>query len=55
MKFIVKYCGEWSQMTPWMVGIRWPDGQTTLLWGRYMGTWQDAVDDALKLVEENKC
>lgn len=50
MKIVIKHWD--NQQTPWMVGIKWPDGQITLLRGRFMGSWQDALDDALQLAKE---
>lgn len=51
-KVIIKYCGHWSQMTPWMVGFKYPAGNVELLFGSYMGNWDKAKSDALELVDK---
>ena len=50
-KFFIKYCGNWSQLTPWMIGRRYLDGSEELMYGRLMGGWNQAMEDVLSEIK----
>ena len=52
MKWVIRYCGGWSQMTPWMWGLKFPDGQEILIAGRYMGNFYTCLAVVQKLIKE---